>query len=91
MYNKDLVLNYLQELICRKIQYTNQKTSTVIFLAPYIYGYLYKLADRCRGQPEGPFSKVTVPRCREGCYSFTWITLLTLYPYLIILTIKVGV
>ena len=35
-----------------------------------------------------PFSIATTPRCRGGCYSFTWIT--PLYPYLIILSVKQG-
>ena len=37
-----------------------------------------------------PFSIATTPRCREGHYSFLWSALLTLNPYLKMLSVKQG-
>ena len=34
------------------------------------------------------YSIATTPRCREGHHSFSWIALLTLFPNLIMLSIK---
>ena len=31
-----------------------------------------------KGDPKAPFSIVTIPKCRGGCYSFPWIA--PLYP-----------
>ena len=50
----------------------------------------HKLADHSWGQPEGSLLIGTISRCRGGCNSFPWITLLTLDPYLIILSVKQG-
>ena len=47
-----------------------------------------KLATLVKGDPKAPFSIVTTPRCRRGCYSFPWIA--PLYPYLIMLSVKQG-
>ena len=40
------------------------------------------------GNLKAPFSIATTPRCRRGCYSFLWFALLTLDPYLIMLSVK---
>ena len=42
------------------------------------------------GDPKAPFSIATTQRCRGRCYSFLWIVLLTLDPYLIMLSVKQG-
>ena len=41
-----------------------------------------------KSNPKAPFALATTPMCREGHYSFTWIALLTLDPYLKIQSIK---
>ena len=44
------------------------------------YNFLYKLlATVVEGDQKAPFSIATTPRCREGRYSFPWIT--PLYPW----------
>ena len=44
-----------------------------------------KLTTVVGGNPKVSFSIATTPRCRGGRYSFPWITLLTLDPYLMML------
>ena len=42
------------------------------------------------GNSKAPFSIATTPRCGGGCYSFPWITPLTLDPYFIMPIVKQG-
>ena len=46
--------------------------------SPSSNGYIKLLATLVKGDPKVPFSIATIWRCREGCYSFHWIT--PLYP-----------
>ena len=43
-----------------------------------MYAYMKKLATVVDGDPMVPFSLATTLRCREGRFSFPWIT--PLYP-----------
>ena len=47
-----------------------------------------KLATIVAGDLKVPVSIATPPRCRGGCYSFSWIAPLTLDLYLIMLSVK---
>ena len=49
--------------------------------------YIYKLANHSQRLP---FSIATTSKCRGECYSFLWIALLTLDPYLMMLSVKQG-
>ena len=51
---------------------------------------IVKLVTLVEGDPKAPFSIATTSRCRGGCYSFLWIALLYLDPYLIMLSVKQG-
>ena len=44
--------------------------------------YINKLADRSRGQTEASFSICIKPKSREERYSFLWIALIILVPYI---------
>ena len=35
--------------------------------------YIFKLPTIVEGDQKAPFSIATTPRCKGGCYSFTWI------------------
>ena len=64
-----------------------QKNSGNILKAPYIYIYIYILVSWLivvKGNSIGSFLIATALRSRGGHYSFPWITVLTLDPYLII-------
>ena len=58
-------------------------------LCIYIYK-LVKLMTVVKGDMKAPLSIATTLRCRGGHYSFPWIAPLTLYLYLIMLSVKQG-
>ena len=71
MYKPDLALSNLQWLIYHKIKPNQIGTYTyILFLNRHI---LIKLATVVEGDQKAPFSIVTIPRCKGGCYSFPWI------------------
>ena len=49
-----------------------------------------KLVTLVEGDLKAVFSIATTPRCKRGCYSFSWIVPLTLDPYLIMLSVEQG-
>ena len=51
---------------------------------------LLLLATVVEGDPNAFFSIATSPRCRRGRYSFPWIALFYLDPYLIEMSVKQG-
>ena len=46
----------------------------------------HKLATLVKDDPKAPFTIVTTPRCKGGCYSISWIAPI----YLIMLSVKQG-
>ena len=64
---------------------------TCIHIYTYIHVLIYiKLATLVKDDPKAPFSTVTTPRCKGGCYSIPWVAPLYLDPNLIMLSIKQG-
>ena len=51
-------------------------TSVYIYIFIYIYIYMSKVkfATVVQGNPKASFSIDVILSCREGCYSFSWIT-----------------
>ena len=89
------ILKYFSEIIlwCVKVFITvNQKCFyfTDLYSKMYFMYTINKLATAAEGNQKAPFSIATTPRCRKGCNSFAWIALLTLDPFLIMLSVKQG-
>ena len=55
-----------------------------------VYIEISNLADLSQRWPNTPFSLATIPRCKEGCYYFSWIAPLTLDLYLVMSSVKQG-
>ena len=65
---------------------------TYIYIYIYIYISLVSWLTIVNGDPTTLFSIITTPMCWEAHYSFPWIALLTLDPYLMMLSVKqVGI
>ena len=67
----------------KNIQGVNNKTKQYVHTHTHIY--IYKLATLVEGNPKGPFSVTTIPRCWEGTTPFPGLLHFTFNPYLIIL------
>ena len=79
-------------------QYVSISTTMILLITAGTYHSLkllrshdiVKLATLVEGDSKAPFSIATTLGCRVGCYSFPWIALFTLDPYLILLNVKQG-
>ena len=102
--DQDLQLRPLNPCLCVPHQPYQSRTCLqsvwtgpfLIFISQsheWIYIYISKLVSWptvVKGDPKAPFSTATILRCREGRYSFPWITPLILYSYFLMLNVKQG-